>query len=393
MLKKSLVLLSLLIIVSGCKATTINSNYDKTVEFALDSKIGNPNYSGGSYTFYLPTNSTVLSTQQYSSTILNSRVSYTINVNVAEYLISKGKISKTTNGDYVVINEENINEDIAQYAGAVFYTRRILFDNEYAASPEENKKTATAVLNQLNSSSYSSGSNEFLKLFGDLALKHSHDERSKNNEGKLKGLTVSEMSTEYFEVVTTLEPKSYTKELVETEDGFQIVYLESIVNEEIINIDFETIIDDSNIYYSFEDESISLYVISYDNVYNVIAINDYSTVSAVVTENKIDDAIFNTLVLLRGINVNDNIAIKNYVSDDIESKPKLINLNQENEELTQAIESTYSYKFSSSFSDGYSKNNYSQRNLYEFNSRELTAEEIKELEEKNNTEDNNESLE
>ncbi len=382
MLKKLVLIFSVLLF-TGCSVVNTNTNYDKTVKLALSSDELTPNYTSGSFTFHLPVNARVVSSQTYSSIITKNGLEYNLNVNVAQYLIEKEIITKNSEGEYVIAQDFSSDKNISEYSGVLFETRRILFDNNYAESLETNKKNANAALETLNNSNLDPKSQEFLDLFSSLAQRYSHDDRSKNNGGKLKNLSFSEMSSEYFDVVSSLEPGTYTTNLVETETGYQIIYLENILEDEKIDINFNTVIDDNDLYYNYSDENVSVYVVNYEDFYNVIALNNFSSVSSVVTKQNIDDAIYNSLSMLKNININDEVAVKNYVDDNVKSKPEIINLNEDNKELETAIEKTYQYKFSASFSEGYDEGqdiNFDEADLYRFNSRTLTDEEIQVIE-------------
>ncbi len=373
MRKNLAILLVAVFFLASCNTINSSSSYDTIVDMALSEGDTKPNTSGNTFTYYLPFNGSVKSSDLYTSNLQIGLAQYTINTNMPEYLTTNNLITKNADGEYILIAEDS--EYASENYNTKYDTRRIIIYNDPKLSEAENLAQATEIITELNNTP----TEQLEETFANLAIENSDDINTSSVGGKLKTLTAGEMSQSYYEIVNSLEVGTYTSTPVQTEEGYQIVYLENITYEEE-QFTIDEYISDKNIIYSYSDENIDLYIIENENLYNVIARNYYATVSTIVQENNSNDAVYHTITLLNSINVNSDIALSHVLSQDSNNNAEIINLNESNSNFQQVIEKTYEYNFSASFDDGLTEESGFSGDIYQFNDRQLTAEEIQALE-------------
>lgn len=375
MLKKLIALSSLLLILSGCNVITQSTDNTDIVEFAYSTHIGKANKSGYGYTFTAPRNSRITNDSIYSSTLQMGSTKYSIYVNIAQYLEDENLVTKTASGDY--ISTKNINHDESEDSESnkfLYNYRHIFIADNPNISVEENQNNAKKMLDTLMKDAAPAAS------FEEYAIKYSNDISTSSNGGNIGPVKASEIEESVLEKLNTLESDSIYNDIVAVEGGYDIIMLVSKFEDEK---DVEEISSKNtkDVIFSTARDGFETYVIDNDNdTFNVVTKNNYISVSSIVKERNIHNALYETITTIRSIKINKDISLNSLVNPSYNIKSaELFDLNKSNSGVVSQIETEYETKFSTSLAETAEEQVVVGSNKITFDTQKITKEEYDEI--------------
>ncbi len=370
MVKKIVALFILVGVFSGCEGViSSKTEYAEVVDLAYSTTIQKNNKNGYGFTFTAPNHSSVDSSSKYSSSVEIADTKYSIYVDSALYLEDKNLVTRTPNGEYVLVTQDI--ED--QHSNMLFEYRRILLVDDPELTIAENQEAAQKVLDGLNKTENQ------VANFEEYAIKHSGDTATSSNGGYIGPVNATQVPATTLPILYGLQNNTFHNELVAVDGGYELIMLIAKYEmEEIATID-EDAVSDRFVFKSKERE-FTTYVINNENdTFSVVTKNDYISISAMVFEEDIRAAIYNTIVVARSIRIHEEIVLDlliNPVSSSTSSE--IFDLNAVNIGLSTKISTEYNQPFSTSLSEGVQEEDKSTKmDSFEFDTRPLTEEEEK----------------
>lgn len=365
MLKKLLALSLFLMALTGCTTVKSDTPNEEVFDIAHSSTIGKENMSGYGYTFTTSQNSYIEVTSKYSLAFFLSNIKYSVHVNIAKDLEEKNIVVATANGGYTLAPKSSSTKKKDNY---IYEYRKIHVENESTLSVEQNQAKALDIVDKLNATGDPAAN------FEKFAKDFSQDSATSTSGGNVGAVTARQLDDETYEILSLLEPGEVGNDPVAVKDGFDVVMLvNKYENTDIV----EEVIDesDNSIIFSKSDNGFTSYVVDNGNeTYSVVTKSTTISIGAIVREDNINQALYNTIVTARSIHINEDLAtdlLLNPPSDP--NSTEIYNLNATNENLSNQVQATYKQNFSTSLSE-FEENNESDNPL-DFDTRDLTDEE------------------
>lgn len=373
MSKKILALLVLIGVFSGCEGV-INSKteYSEVVDLAYETSIQKNNKNGYGFTFTAPNNSRVESTSKYSNSVEIADTKYSIYVDSALYLEDQNLVTKTPNGEYVLVTKSEEDVQVEEAKDMVYEYRKIFIADNPDKTIDENQKVAKDILAELNKTKDPVGN------FEEYAIKYSADAATLSNGGYVGPVKSTQIDAVTLSILDNLSDNTFHNELIVVEGGYNLIMLIAKYEaEEEVQIDEQSVSD--MFLFKSKERQFTTYVIDNENeTYSIVTKNDYISVSATVLDKDINAAIYNTIVTARSIDINEEIVLDlliNPVSSSTSSE--IFNLNAVNLGLSKKISTEYNQPFSTSLSEGVQEEDKAYKiDSFEFDTRPLTEEEL-----------------
>lgn len=373
MLKKVLVLSLFLSIMTGCQVIDSSTTNEEVFNLAHDAKIKKENMSGYGYTFTISHNSYIEASSMYSTSIHFSNIKYSMHVNIAKYLEERNIVVATADGNYTLAPKSSSGKKKDDY---IYEYRKIHIKNEDALSVEQNQAKALEIVDKLNATGDPAGN------FEKFAIDYSQDSTTSTSGGNVGAVTASQLDDEAYEVLSLLEDGEVGNDPVPVKDGFDVVMLvKKYQNTQVVEETIDK--NDESVLFSKTKNNLTSYIVKNDNdTYSVVTKSSTISVGAIVREDKVNQALYNTITTARSINVNEALAtdlLLNPPSDP--NSTEIYNLNATNDSLSTQVQATYKQNFSTSLSEFETNED---ENPLDFDTRDLTDEEYEQYLNKSN---------
>ncbi len=370
MVKKLCVLAVLLGVFVGCEGTiSSDTPYEEVIEKAYATDINRNNKNVNGYTFRAPSNAQVKQGSKFINSVVISNNSYSLYVNTTKYLEDEGLVVQTVNGEYVLATNDNSKRS----DDMIFEYRRILLLDDPNITINENQENAQKVLQDLLATDNPSES------FSEFAINYSSDIATSSNGGYIGPVNSSEIDNKTLAVLRRLDEKNVHRQLIAVDNGYEILMLEKQYQQEEEARIYEDTSDREYLFTTDDMEYQTAVIDNNDETYSVLTRNDHITVSTIVSESDINQAIYTTIVTARSIAINEDIVLHSLVNPSASTKAaEMFNLNSKTEPSDNTISTRHQHQFSTSLSANENRVN---SNSFSFSTRLLTDEEIQALNE------------
>lgn len=340
MYKKLLVLAVFALLLSSCGNNFYNKNstYEEVSELAFSTKTYKNNNSNIGYTFHTPPNANIITKTQHSTVIDIGRYNYTLSVNTNKFLEVYNIIIKTDNGDYILNSGNNVNINSASSYDSDpddYSLRTIFIEKNPSLSEVESKSYAQGILNDILEEK------EF-----DLEVFKQYQRNYNSNGSETSPL---DLNIDIYNEISKLDVGEVVPHLIENEKGYYIIYFEST---KTLESDKDLELNATNLVFEYYHDNYSLIISNVsDDYFSIVVANSYASANTTVKKKAINEAIFNTINLVKSVDINNYIALNSIVSPTSLTAAESINLNANNDSVVKKITNEYQYVFSTSFDD------------------------------------------